>query len=206
MSFALGVIGDRWALLVVRELMFTAKRFAAIRSGLPGVTPSVLTQRLAELTEAGIIEHDQALGSYALTDSGRALRPVLHELGRWGAGKPGHDPRKHLSPSSLMLSLDVMLIPDRGRKTLIGAGFELGEERYTVRAEEGGLVQRSAREAEGPAVFVGDANAVAAALYSGEPVATLVREGLIDVRGPVSAAQRFADQFRSIPPALQPPE
>ena len=63
-AHALNVIGDRWALLVVRELMFAAKRFQAIRAGLPGITASVLTQRLAQLAEAGVVVQNPALGFF----------------------------------------------------------------------------------------------------------------------------------------------
>ena len=65
-AHALNLIGDRWALLVVRELMFQPKRFQMIRAGLPGITASVLTQRLAQVVQAGVVAHDQVLGLYAL--------------------------------------------------------------------------------------------------------------------------------------------
>ena len=61
-AHALNLIGDRWALLVVRELFFAPKRFQMIRAGLPGVTASVLTARLAQLREAGVLTHDARLG------------------------------------------------------------------------------------------------------------------------------------------------
>ena len=79
-AHSLNLVGDRWALLVVRELMFAPKRFQMIRAGLPGITASVLTQRLAQLAQAGVVAHDAVLGTYALTEAGRALHPVLREL------------------------------------------------------------------------------------------------------------------------------
>ena len=66
-AHALNLVGDRWALLVVRELMFQPKRFQMIRAGLPGITASVLTQRLAQLVQAAVVAHDQVLGLYALS-------------------------------------------------------------------------------------------------------------------------------------------
>ena len=74
---ALNLIGDRWALLVVRELVFAPKRFQMIRAGLPGITASVLTGRLGQLVEAGVVAHDVRLGIYSLTDAGHGLLPVL---------------------------------------------------------------------------------------------------------------------------------
>ncbi|MCK5500136.1 MAG: helix-turn-helix transcriptional regulator, partial [Tritonibacter mobilis] len=106
-AHALNVIGDRWALLVVRELMFAPKRFQMIRAGLPGVTASVLTGRLAQLVQAGTIDHDDRLGIYALTDLGRGLLPVLEALCQWALTMPGHDPKRFISPSALMISMGV---------------------------------------------------------------------------------------------------
>ena len=102
-AHALNLIGDRWALLVVRELMFSAKRFQMIRAGLPGITASVLTGRLAQLVEVDVIEHDERLGVYSLTEAGQALLPVLESLCRWALLVPGHDPTRFISPSALMI-------------------------------------------------------------------------------------------------------
>ena len=96
-AHALNLIGDRWALLVVRELMFQPKRFQMIRAGLPGITASVLTQRLAQLVQVGVVTHDAVLGIYALPDQGRALHPVLLGLCIWALMLPGHYPATLLS-------------------------------------------------------------------------------------------------------------
>src|SRR4051794_11094815 len=87
---AMGAIGDRWAVLVVRELMFGPRRFAQLRGGLPGISPNVLSQRLRDLEAAGVLQRavldeSAAVTAYELTDRGRALEPVLIELGRWGS-------------------------------------------------------------------------------------------------------------------------
>ena len=106
-AHALNLVGDRWALLVVRELMFAPKRFQMIRAGLPGITASVLTQRLSQLAQAGVVAHDAVLGTYALTEAGRALHPVLRELCRWALLMPGHDPRMFISITALMISISA---------------------------------------------------------------------------------------------------
>src|SRR3978361_1634501 len=87
---ALGVVGERWALLVVRELLLGPKRFSQLRRGLHGVSPNVLSQRLRELDEAGIVRRDTlpppaSVAVYELTERGAALEPILIELGRWGS-------------------------------------------------------------------------------------------------------------------------
>ena len=90
---ALDVIGDRWALLVVRELIFGPKRFVQLRSDLHGISPNVLAQRLRDLEEAGVLRRETleppaSVPIYVLTGRGRALEPVLVELGRWGSREP----------------------------------------------------------------------------------------------------------------------
>src|SRR6202020_2723347 len=90
---ALDVVGDRWALLVVRELIFGPKRFVQLRDGLHGVSPNVLSQRLRDLQGGGVVRQDvphppAGVAIYELTARGRALEPVLTELGRWGSQEP----------------------------------------------------------------------------------------------------------------------
>ena len=85
---ALDVVGERWALLVVRELLHGPKRFADLHRGLPGTSQNVLTQRLRELEDSGVLVRRRALPPasgliYELTDHGRALEPVLLALGRY---------------------------------------------------------------------------------------------------------------------------
>ncbi|MGR3200185.1 MAG: winged helix-turn-helix transcriptional regulator, partial [Paracoccus sp. (in: a-proteobacteria)] len=72
-AHALNLVGDRWALMVVRELIFAPKRFGMLRAGLPGISASVLNGRLAQLQAAGILSHDRRLGIYALTPAGQGL-------------------------------------------------------------------------------------------------------------------------------------
>ncbi len=83
---ALDVLGDRWALLIVRELLFGPRRFGALRRGLPRASQSVLSTRLRALTEAGVVGRPEH--SYELTEHGQALKPTLIELVRWGHGLP----------------------------------------------------------------------------------------------------------------------
>src|SRR5215218_2254120 len=90
---ALDVVGERWALLIVRELLLGPKRFTDLRAGLPGLSPDVLSQRLRELEKAGLVLRRKLAppaGSrvYELTARGLALEPILLELGRWGSQTP----------------------------------------------------------------------------------------------------------------------
>jgi DNA-binding HxlR family transcriptional regulator len=86
---ALNAIGDRWALLIVRDLMLGPRRYSDLLRGLGGVGTDILATRLRDLEDAGVVRRvGAARGSrYELTDSGKELRPVLVELARWGAGR-----------------------------------------------------------------------------------------------------------------------
>ena len=78
------LLGDRWTLLIVREMIYGPLGFAAIERGLPGISRSVLATRLRRLQRDGII-HKQADGRYGFTQAGEALRPVVQSLGNWVA-------------------------------------------------------------------------------------------------------------------------
>ncbi len=112
---ALDAVGDRWALLVVRELLLGPKRFTDLRTGLPKVSPDVLAQRLRELEAAGVLRRDTlpppaASQVYELTERGRELRTVILELGRWGSGQPAND--GPLGPDAAVIALMTMFRGD----------------------------------------------------------------------------------------------
>ncbi|MGO1499793.1 MAG: winged helix-turn-helix transcriptional regulator [Marinobacter sp.] len=195
-SHALNLIGDRWALLVVRELMFTPKRFQRIRAGMPNITASVLKGRLAQLELAGVVDHNQRLGVYALTDSGRGLLPVLESLCRWALTVPGHDPTRFISPSALMISMGVNLMRDcaEGREAV--AGFDFGSEAFEMRLKAGRLYTTSVTRPEAPFVLAGNGNTLAMAVYGSTPLAQLIAKEVVDVDGDIATAQGFIDLFR----------
>ena len=189
-AHAMNLMGDRWALLVVRELMLAPKRFQAIRHGLPGVTAAVLTQRLGQLAEAGVITHGDGL--YALTNSGRGLMPVLQAMCRWGAAHPGHDPRRFISPTALVISMTAMIRPADRQVT---ATLTMGSEAFTLCLTGGILHPRAGADAS-DFTLSGTGNALARAVYGPVPLADLAREGSIGLAGDAGAAQGFVDLFR----------
>jgi DNA-binding HxlR family transcriptional regulator len=87
---ALDRVGDRWTLLIVRELLFGDRTFRELEGALPGISPSLLTRRLSELVDDGLVVRNDAPRrsknvEYSLTDDGRSLQPVIIELIRWGS-------------------------------------------------------------------------------------------------------------------------
>jgi DNA-binding HxlR family transcriptional regulator len=135
---ALDVVGERWALLLVRELLFGPKRFTDLRAGL-GASPNVLSQRLGELEAGGIVQRRSAGGAlYELTDWGRELHPILVQLGRWGARSP-HRPAGALSVDSLMVALEATFVAEKAAALRATYELRLGEDRFHVDVEEGSI-------------------------------------------------------------------
>jgi DNA-binding HxlR family transcriptional regulator len=144
---ALDVVGERWALLIVRELLLGPKRFTDLRAAL-GASPNVLTQRLGELESAGVIERRSTGGPlYELSEWGRELRPILLQLGRWGA-RAQHRPVAELGVDALLLALESTFVPQQAAGHSASYELRLGEERFAVAVStEGITVQRgSARK------------------------------------------------------------
>src|ERR1700733_12318950 len=126
---ALDLIGERWALLVVRELLLGPKRFTDLRAGLPHLGPDILSQRLRELEQSGVVRRDQlpppaASRVYELTEWGRELEPVVLGLGRWGSRAPFPADHGALGVDALMLALQPLYDPGRA-DGLTGASFEV---------------------------------------------------------------------------------
>jgi DNA-binding HxlR family transcriptional regulator len=129
---ALDVIGERWALLIVRELLFGPKRFGDLQSGLGTVRPNVLSQRLRDLEATGVIQR-RRLGApasanvYELTDWGRQLEPILLALGEWGRATPLGDMHTRISSDALMLALKTHFRSARSaarKPATIGVGID----------------------------------------------------------------------------------
>jgi DNA-binding HxlR family transcriptional regulator len=142
---ALDIVGERWALLVVRELVLGPKRFTDLRQGLPGIATNVLSQRLKEMERDGIIARrvlppPAASTVYELTEYGRELEPIMLQLGAWAAKTLGErTPYATLRGEWLMVALKAMLRPEaaKGVDAVIAVVFEDGA--FTVRLADGSL-------------------------------------------------------------------
>lgn len=152
-AFAMELVGERWTLLVIRELMLGGRRFSDIRASLPALSAKTLTERLETLQELGIVERallppPASAHVYQLTEWGRALEPALQELGRWAVRSPLHDPRLPLTPVALMLSLRTMLDPEKIGDLELWIAFDVGGERFAGRLRRGELGIHPAGETE----------------------------------------------------------
>lgn len=199
-AHALDLIGDRWALLIVRELMLGPLRFAQMRQNMPGIASNMLARRLEELEAAGVLRRQTLTApagapGYALTPAGHDLLPILDALCRWGAAMPGHDPMLPISPSALMLSMRAMLNPSLALAEDRSAGFVLGNEAFSVAIRGGRHEAARTDRPQGELVFSGHPNSVAHAVYGPWSLSQSVREGRVEVTGNPDRAQAFIDMF-----------
>lgn len=206
-AFAMELLGERWALLVVRELMLGPRRFSDLRAQLPGISAKVLTERLGALEAAGVLAR-QTLPPpgkaqvYGLTAWGLAAEPLIQELGRWAAQSRAHDPRLPLSPVSLMLSLRTMLDREACARFAGRIGFEIGEDSFLAEPQGRELPIRRADTASADAVFrAPSADVIAAGIYAGVPWPDLEAGAGLAITGNRALALDFAALF-SLPPPL----
>jgi DNA-binding HxlR family transcriptional regulator len=197
-AHALELVGERWALLVARELMLGPRRFSDLRAALPGLSANVLTQKLAGLEDSGVIrrrrlEPPAGVQVYELTDWGLELEEALKVLGRWAARSLRHDPTLPLSAVSLMLSLRTMYAPTPGVQDMTVA-FELGGESYFARIEGGALTTGRGRPDPADVRLTSTPEAVAGAIYADMPLADAAFE--VGDRG---VLETFAGLF-TLPP------
>jgi len=203
-AHGLDLVGERWALLVMRELIFGPKRFSDLRADLPGISANVLTQRLEGLERAGIVLRRRlpppaSAQVYELTPWGYESEPLFQVLGRWAARSPSHDPTLPLSATSLLLSFRTMIDGDRAKGIAMAIGLRLGREEFLLRIADGEIAIGRGTAGNAELILSGAAAAIAAAVYGGIPLTVLEKQGQLTVEGDRAVALRFVKLF-PLPP------
>jgi len=145
----LDIVGGRWTLLMVRELMLGPRRFADLLEGLPGIGRNLLAQRLKELEAEGILSRRKlpppaASWVYELTEDGRALGPALSELGRWGAERLGPpSPDALFRPAWAMFPMSYLADAEAARGLRETYEFRIGEDVFHLRVAGGRVLPRN---------------------------------------------------------------
>jgi DNA-binding HxlR family transcriptional regulator len=188
---ALNVVGERWALLIVRELLLGPKRFTDLRRGLPGASQSVLTQRLGELEQAGVLrrrtlEPPASTSAYELTARGRDLEPVLVGLSAWGSRTPMTSGRE-LSVDALALAMRTTFDPVAAGDLRIRCELRLDGDRLAVVVADGRLELTRGSVDRPDAVITAKAAAFRSAIFTGR--------GHLAIEGDQSAARRLLRVF-----------
>lgn len=206
-AFAMELIGERWSLLIVRELMLGGRRFSDIRATLPGMSAKVLTERLASLEQSGVLVRCQlpppaSAHIYELTAWGYAAEPLIQEAGRWAAQSSAHDPTLPLSPVALMLSLRTMVDGAALAEIQGTIGFVIDRESFIAKPTPTDLPIARGDAESADAIFIAPSAAtLAAGIYAGVPWETLERDASMSIDGDRALAMRFAALF-SLPPPL----
>jgi DNA-binding HxlR family transcriptional regulator len=188
---ALDLVGERWALLVVRELLLGPKRFTDLRAGLPNIGPDVLAQRLRDLEDAGIVQRrtlPPPAGSrvYELTGRGLELEPVVLALGRWGSQAPFPDEDARIGVDAFVIALKTLFDPS----TDLEATVELRLDGQPFRARvTGGRFEVARGPADEPAATItAQPGPLAAALWHDQPLDA-------HIEGDHDLAHRFLARF-----------
>ena len=205
-AHALDLVGERWALLVIRELMLGPKRFGELRADLPAISANVLTQRLEGLEAAGILFRHilpppVSIQVYELTAWGYEAEPIFQTLGRWAARSPLHDPTLAFSAVSLFLSFRTMFDAGRAGGLSATVGFRIGSYAYRVTIGGGRLTVDRGDIGAAAAVFAGAAPVIAAVVYGGQSIEAMQAAGALTVEGDLALAARFVTLF-PLPPKV----
>jgi len=194
LAYALELIGERWAPLVLRELMFGPRRFTDLKADLPGISANVLSQRLTELEARGLIRKAQlpppaAVQVYQATDWGLEAAPVLRALGRWAVRSPNHDPELFVSAVSIVMSMETMFDAGRAGDLQARIGFRLGGSAFVAEIRDGTIDIRRGQPDGADVLFSGMPGQLAGVLYGGAPLEIIALEGDVEL------ARRFVALF-----------
>jgi DNA-binding HxlR family transcriptional regulator len=203
----LDLVGERWALLVVRELLLGPKRYTDLRKGLHNASPNVLSQRLDELERTGVVRRrtlPPPAGSrvYELTDWGRELEDAVMALGRWAARSPtplGDVPIR--SADSIALALRGRFDADAARGLRAGYELRLGDDRFRIEIADAAIEVARGDADHADATITTDPDTLAAVLWNGRALADAQRAGTLTLAGDKAAAKRFTRLFPVPAPA-----
>jgi DNA-binding HxlR family transcriptional regulator len=204
---ALDVLGERWALLVVRELVLGPKRFTDLRAHLPGLATDVLSQRLRQLEQAGVL-HQVALPApasghaYELTERGRDLEPVLHALGRWGSQESFEAVTHEMTVDAFAVALATVFDPSRAVGVHATLALVVDGDALVAEVDDAALTLRRGDADQPDARIEGSVSALREVLWRGRPLTDAEDAGAVTVGGLGSVARRFLTLF---PPAATAP-
>ena len=207
MAHGLDLVGERWALLDVRELLLGPKRFTDLREGLPHMSADVLAQRLRELEDNGIVERrtlppPAASKVYELTEWGRELESVLIALGRWGARAPlSADEEPCMSLDSHIVSLQTLFDPELAGDFAPTVELRLGDSVFALEIADGRLEAARGAAAKPDIVIATDPRTLLGLAHRQIELADAIAAGDATVTGDKRAARRFLRLFPLPEPA-----
>src|SRR4249919_386059 len=182
-AHGMDLIGERWSMPLIRELLLGPRRFSDLKTSLNGISANVLTQRLEGLEAAGVLVRRRlpppaSVQVYELTPWGYEAAPIFQALGRWAVRSPNHDPTRPFSPVSLMLSLRTMLSPMAAGD--LKARIQLvmnGEPFFWARNKKGEIRIGRGEFEDQPPFFRGPPGEIASYVYAGAPLSSIEVDG-----------------------------
>jgi DNA-binding HxlR family transcriptional regulator len=181
-AHGMDLIGERWSMPLIRELLLGPRRFGDLKTSLNGISANVLTQRLEGLEAAGVLVRRKlpppaSVQVYELTPWGYESAPIFQALGRWAVRSPRHDPARPFSPVSLMLSLRTMASAEAAGDLEAAIQLDLaGEHFFWVRKQ--GEIRIGRGELVSPdLVLRGSPSEIGAYIYGGAPLSSIAFEG-----------------------------
>jgi DNA-binding HxlR family transcriptional regulator len=194
LAHAMELLGERWAMLVLRELAYGPRRFSDLKNDLQGISANVLTQRLTELEARGLVRKTKlpppaAVQVYEATSWGLEVVPVIASLGKWAARSPLHNPELRMSHVSVVMSLQTLLSAERARGLNARIGFRFGDTNYVTTLHDGVLDVDRGDADDCDVTFIGSPSEIAAVIHGGAPLET------IRIEGDSKLAERFRTLF-----------
>jgi DNA-binding HxlR family transcriptional regulator len=199
-AHALDLLGERWALLVVRELLLGPKRYTDLREGLPNVSPNVLAQRLRELEQAAIVQRRKlpppaASWIYELTDWGRDLKPIMLSIGAWAVRSPAFSREAPVGTDSVLLGLSTFFDGEAAGDLRASYELRLGEQAFDVRVADGAIEVGRGPADDPDAVVETDVDTLRALIWDAHGLDDAVRAGAVRIDGDRRVVERLLAVF-----------
>jgi DNA-binding HxlR family transcriptional regulator len=198
---ALELIGERWAMLVIRDLLVGPKRFSDLHRGLPKIPSNILTARLKELEENGIVQRRAAPrpGSgvvYELTGEGRELEDAVVALGQWGAKRLGElRDGEIVTEDSLAMALRTTFRPNEAKNDTIGYELRIGDIVFHANVDRG-TITVGRGPLESPDIVIEAGPAIRELMAREVTPQEALKRGIVKIQGPRKLLDRFAATFQ----------
>jgi DNA-binding HxlR family transcriptional regulator len=201
-AHALDLVGERWALLIVRDLLFGPKRFTDLQAGLASGSPNVLTQRLRELEDAGVVRRRRlpppaSVNVYELTGWGAELEPILMGLQRWGAGSPSFPHDRPVGCDAAMLALKNTFVPSAARDLSVTVEVRFATDAFRLSVDHGTIDIARGPAPHAELVLETDPGTLEALAFGGVSVRAAERAGTLALAGDRAELERLLACFSS---------
>ena len=199
-AHGLDLVGERWALLVVRELVLGPKRFTDLMKGLPNASPNVISERLRELERAGVVKRDKlpppaSSRIYDLTDWGSELEEVVNSLGRWAGRSPSLPQEAPIGADSVVLALKARFGSDAAEQLRATYELRFGEDRFHIAASRDPIEVARGGADHPDATIDSDPGTLFTVLSNGRSLADAQDTGDVRIDGDTDAVKRLVRLF-----------